>query len=112
MEDVLRVYTQLDTLSSIKDGFYAVSQFMSILYEISKSTTARTLATSSFAKIVIEDDSRRVLKVKNYINENFMHEIRLPILADMAGLNVLDFICFFILHNRTTYSDFIFITTL
>ncbi|HEY9543172.1 AraC family transcriptional regulator [Prevotella sp.] len=107
MEDVLRVYTQLDTLSSIKDGFYAVSQFMSILYELSKSTTARTLATSSFAKIVIEDDSRRVLKVKNYINENFMHEIRLPILADMAGMSPSAFSRFFRLHTGRSLSDYI-----
>src|SRR3712207_9233511 len=107
MEDVLRVYTQLDTLSSIKDGFYAVSQFMSILYELSKSTTARTLATSSFAKIVIEDDSRRVLKVKNYINENFMHEIRLPILADMAGISSHAFFCFFRLDTGRSLFHFI-----
>ena len=71
---IMKVYTQLDTLSTIKDGFYAVMQFMTILYELSKCDGARTLASSSFAKIVVEDDSRRILKVKNYISKNYMNE--------------------------------------
>ena len=33
---IMKVYTQLDTLSQVKDGFYAVMQFMTILYELSK----------------------------------------------------------------------------
>ena len=65
---IMGVYKELDTLSSIKDGFYAVMQFMTILYELSRCEGARTLASSSFAKIAVEDDSRRILKVKNFIN--------------------------------------------
>lgn len=107
LQDVLRVYNKLDTLSGVKDGFYAVSQFMSILYELSKSKDARTLASSSFAKVVIEDDSRRVLKVKNYISENYMREIRLATLADMAGMSSSAFSRFFKLHTGRSLSDYI-----
>ena len=69
---IMRVYEQLDTLSSIKEGFYAVIQFLTILYELSKCSGARPLASSSFAKIAVEDDSRRILKVKNFISKNYM----------------------------------------
>ena len=68
MEAIMKVYTMLDTLSTIKDGFYAFQQFLAILYELSRCSGARTLATSSFAKVDVASDSRRVLKVKNYIS--------------------------------------------
>lgn len=104
---IMKVYTQLDKLSSIKDGFYAVMQFMTILYELSKCEGTHTLATSSFAKIAIEDDSRRILKVKNYINTSYMDEIRLSTLADMAGMSPSAFSRFFKLHTGRNLSDYI-----
>lgn len=67
MKAIMKVYSLLDNLSSIKDGFYAVQQFLTILYELSRCDNARTLASSSYAKVTVEDDSRRILKVKNYI---------------------------------------------
>ena len=91
MSAIMRVYQQLDTLSSVKDGFYAVMQFMTILYELSRCDGVRTLATSSYAKVEVESDSRRVLKVKNYIAKNYMDEIRLNTLADIAGSKLLSF---------------------
>jgi len=104
---IMKVYTQLDTLSQVKDGFYAVMQFMTILYELSKCDGARTLASSSFAKIIVEDDSRRILKVKNYISKNYMDEIRLSTLADMAGMSPSAFSRFFKLHTGRNLSEYI-----
>ena len=95
MDAIIRVYQQLDTLSSVKDGFYAVMQFLTILYELSRCEGARTLATSSYAKVEVESDSRRVLKVKNYIAKNYMDEIRLNTLADIAGMSPSAFSRFF-----------------
>ena len=97
----------LDSLSSVKDGFYAVQQFLTILYELSKCDGARTLASSSFAKIAVEDDSRRVLKVKNYISKNYMEEIRLAQLAEIAGMSPSAFSRFFKLHTGRNLSDYI-----
>ena len=82
---IMKVYNQLTTLSSIKDSFYAFVQFLTILYELSKCDGARTLATSSYAKVETESDSRRVQKVKNYIINNYRDEIRLGKLADLVG---------------------------
>ena len=61
-----------------KQGFYAVIKFMTILYELSLfEEEARTLSSSSFAKIDIHSDSRRVQKVQEYINTHYQEEIRL-----------------------------------
>ena len=107
LEDIMRVYPKIDTLSSIKDGFYAVMQFYSILYELSKSQHTRTLATSSYAKVEVESDSRRVLKVKNYISKNYKDEIRLATLADIAGMSPSAFSRFFKLHTGRKLSEYI-----
>ena len=107
MDAIMRVYSMIDTLSSIKDGFYAVMQFMTILYELSKCQGARTLSSSSFAKIGVESDSRRVLKVKNYISKNYGSEIRLATLADIAGMSPSAFSRFFKLHTGRNLSDYI-----
>lgn len=42
LDAIMQVYHLIDTLSSVKDGFYAVTQFMTILYELSKCDGART----------------------------------------------------------------------
>lgn len=104
---IMKVYTLLDTLSSIKDGFYAVTQFLTILYELSRCEGSRTLASSSFAKIAVQDDSRRILKVKDYISKNYMDEIRLNTLAEMASMSPSAFSRFFKLHTGRNLSDYI-----
>ena len=95
------------TLSSVKDGFYAVQQFLTILYELSRCENARTLASSSYAKVAVEDDSRRILKVKNFISKNYMDELRLPELASLAGMSSSAFSRFFKLHTGRNISEYI-----
>ena len=85
MSAILKVYSILDTLASEKQGFYAVLKFMTILYELSLfEEESRTLSSSSFAKIDVHADSRRVQKVQEYINVHYKEEIRLSYLAEMA----------------------------
>jgi len=107
MDAIMKVYQKLDTLSSIKDGFYAFQQFLSILYELSRCEGTRRLATSSFAKVDVASDSRRVLKVKNYINENYKNEIRLSDMASLAGMSASAFSRFFKLHTGRNLTDYI-----
>lgn len=107
MQAIMKVYGMLDTLSSVKDGFYAVQQFLTILYELSRCDNARTLASSSYAKVTVEDDSRRILKVKNFISKNYMDELRLPELASLAGMSSSAFSRFFKLHTGKNISEYI-----
>ena len=84
LKAIMKVYSLLDGLSETK-GFYAVSKFMTIMYELSMFTKeARALSSSSFARIEVQSDSRRVQKVQDYINRHYQEEIRLATLANMA----------------------------
>lgn len=104
---IVKVYEKLDRMSSITDGFEALMQFLDILNILSRSEGARALATTSYAKVTIEDDSKRILKVKNYINENYMYELKLATLADLANMSPSAFSRFFKLHTGRTLSDYI-----
>ena len=106
MEAIIRVYQMLDTLSSIKDGYYAFIQFLTILYELSKYE-GRPLASSSYAKVEISSDSRRVQKVRSFIDQNYRDEIRLPKVAEIAGMSPSAFSRFFKLHTGRNLSDYV-----
>lgn len=107
MSAILKVYSSLDTLSSEKDSFYAVIKLLTILHELSLCPDARTLSSSSFAKIDVQTDSRRVRKIQTYINEHYQEEIRLNQLAEMVGMTSISFSRFFKLRTAKTLSDYI-----
>ena len=104
---IMKVYSILDKLSDTK-GFYAVTSFLTLLYELSMFTDeARVLSSSSFAKIEQHSDSRRVQKVQDYINKHYKEEIRLGQLADMVGMTEVSFSRFFKLRTGKTLQDYI-----
>ena len=107
LQAVMKVYTLLEKLASEEQGFYAVQDFMTILYELSLFEDARTLSTTSFAKIKSVSDSRRVQKVQAYINEHFREEIRLVALSEMVGMTPVSFSRFFRLRTGKTLSEYI-----
>lgn len=107
MDAVMKVYALIDKLPEMK-GFYAVVHFLTLLYELSLFTDqARTLSSSSFAKIEVHSDSRRVQKVQDYIGKHYQEEIRLGLLADMVGMTEVSFSRFFKLRTGKNLSDYI-----
>ena len=107
LKAIMKVYSLLDGLSETK-GFYAVSKFMTIMYELSMFTKeARALSSSSFARIEVQSDSRRVQKVQDYINRHYQEEIRLATLANMVGMTEVSFSRFFKLRTGKSLSDYI-----
>lgn len=107
LNTIMKVYDKLDRLSQIQDRFTALIEFLQILNILSLSEGAYTLATTSYAKVKVEDDSRRILKVKNYISEHYMEEIKLSTIANIANMSDSAFSRFFKLHTGKTLSDYI-----
>lgn len=106
-EAIRKVYPRLDRLTKIKDGWEASMELLQILHELSLCEGSRTLATSSFAKVIVRSDSRRVLKVKEYISKHYMDEIRLAELADLIGMTPTSFSRFFRQHTGKNLSEYI-----
>ena len=107
MDAIMKVYSKLDTLATQK-GFYAVIDFLTILYELSLySESSITLATSSFAKTEIQSDSRRIAKVKEYIDKHFSEEIKLENVTEIVGMAPAAFSRFFKLSTGKTFSKYV-----
>lgn len=107
MSAIMTVYPRLKRLASIKDKFYMCSELMIILYELSKFDDAHELASSTFAKVTVSSDSRRVLKVKDYINSHIMDDLRLEQLADLVGMTPTAFSRFFKQRTGKNLSEYI-----
>ncbi|MBR1934189.1 MAG: helix-turn-helix domain-containing protein [Prevotella sp.] len=107
IEAILSVYHLLKELTANHDSFYGAQRFFDILYELSKFDGARELSSSSFAKVDADTESRRVLKVKNYINTHYKGEIRLDDLARLVGMAPTAFSRFFHLRTGKSLSEYI-----
>ncbi|MFA6811657.1 MAG: AraC family transcriptional regulator [Bacteroidaceae bacterium] len=105
---IMRVYSMILSLSSERRGFYAVLQFLSILYELSLfEDSAKLLSSSSFAQVEIKSDSRRIQKAQSYINIHYMEEIRLPEVAKLVNMTPISFSRFFKAHTNKSFSDYL-----
>ena len=107
MQAIMKVYNWLDKLASEEQGFYAVMNFLRILYELSLYDNVEVLSSSSFAKIDNFSDSRRVQKIQKYIADHYQEDIRLADMAEMGGMNPGAFSRFFHLRTGKTLSDYI-----
>ena len=104
---IMRVYSYLDALSSVTEPFNQYLNFLKILYELSQDEEARILASSSFARAARDKESRRVMKVKQYINDRYSEDLRLESLASLAGMTPPAFSRFFKMRTGRTLSDYI-----
>ena len=104
---IMTVYPRITGLSKIKESFLMAQELFMILYELSKFDDARQLSSSSFAKVHVESDSRRVLKVKNFIDTHYHEDIRLVQLADMVGMTPSAFSRFFKLRTGKNVAEYI-----
>ena len=104
---IMRVYSYLDALSSVTEPFNQYLNFLKILYELSQDEEARILASSSFAHAARDKESRRVMKVKQYVNDHYSEDLRLESLASLAGMTPQAFSRFFKMRTGRTLSDYI-----
>lgn len=105
-EAIMKVYNILDTLADEKDGFIQFTNFLVMLYHLSKYDP-KVLSSNTFANSSIERESRRILTVKNYIADHFAEQITLDELATMVGMSPTAFSRFFKLRTHKTITEYI-----
>ena len=104
---IMKIYSRLEEITQTQSGFYRVIKLLEILYELSTETDYRKLASSSFAKVQVTTESRRVRKVEEYIDANFRQEVRLQTLAGLAGMTASAFSRFFKMRTGKTVQEYI-----
>lgn len=106
LQTIMKVYSILDTLSS-KSGFDQFMTIVTLINELSKCNNAHTLCNTSFAKVELSLDSRRVTKINAYINTHYRDTISLETLAELVGMTPPAFSRFFKLRTGSNLSDYI-----
>jgi AraC-type DNA-binding domain-containing proteins len=104
---ILQILPLLNSLAQEKQGFDAVITFFQLLHKLSISNDIKILSSSSFARIKLPSDSRRIQKTQEYIQQNYMKEIRLSTLADMVGMSEVAFSRFFKLRTGTSVMEYL-----
>lgn len=107
LKTIMHVYNDIEDLSKMEPGFNSVIKFMELIYKLSQSTDYKVLSSGAFSHAVVAVDSRRVQKVKDYIDRNYCEEIRLQTLADLANMTPTAFSRFFKLRTSRNISDYI-----
>lgn len=107
LSSIMRVYSTLDDIANENERFVQFLKFLYVLYELSISDDARVLASSSFAHTARSNESRRVEKVKQYINDHYAEPLKLADLAGLVGMSPVSFSRFFRQRTGRTLSDYI-----
>ena len=107
MKTILHVYDRINELVEMEPGFASVMKFYELMYELSISTAYHMLSSSAFAHTVVSTDSRRVQRVKEYIDQNYRDEIRLQDLAEIASMTPTAFSRFFKLRTAKSISEYV-----
>lgn len=107
ISSIMKVYSTLDTIANEKEGFVQFLKFLYVLYELSVSENVKVLASSSFSHTERSVESRRVQKVKEYINDNYAKQLKLADLADLVGMSSVAFSRFFRQRTGRTLSEYI-----
>lgn len=107
MKTIMKVYPRLNELVNMEPGFYSVMKFFELMYELSISTDYKVLSSSAFAHVKMNTDSRRVQKVKEYIDSHYRDDIRLQDLADLVSMTSTAFSRFFKLRTNKSISEYI-----
>ena len=108
LKAIMRVYPLLDTLASETRRFEQYLSFLKILNDLAENADeARVLASTSFAPVVKREESRRILKVKQYISQHYSEPIRLETLSSLAGMTPSAFSRFFHQQTGRTVKDYL-----
>ena len=105
-ETIMKVYHRIDTLATEPDSFQQFINCLQLLYDLSESDY-KILASSSFAHAPRDRESRRILKVKEYINEHYAEPLTLEMMADLVGMSPSSFSRFFKHHTNRTFSTYL-----
>ena len=104
---IVKVYHIIDTLPSQEDRFQQFLRFLHLLNELANSEGGRVLASTSFAHAAKSTESRRILKVKQFIDGHYTEDVKVADLAAEVGMSPSAFSRFFKLRTGRTLSDYL-----
>lgn len=107
MKAIMTVYNHLIQLTKTDASFESLQLFQSILYDLATSRDYHILSSSHYSHANLPAVSRRIQKIKDYIDLHYAEEIRMEHLADMVGMTANALSRFFKHRTNRPVSDYI-----
>ena len=107
LSSILKIRSLINSLTCEEKGFYSVITFLSLLYEMSLATDTRTLSSSCFANADTNVLSRRIRLVDDYIKKNYMRDLTLREVAELANMSEGAFSRFFSQHTGRSFTEYL-----
>lgn len=102
---ILNVYQQLMNLLHQENSFQQMLSFFDMMHRLSLDEGMRVLSSGSFAQAVSPSGSRRVQKIKDYIEAHYKEDVKLGQLADLIGMTQVGCSRFFKMRTGKTISE-------
>lgn len=83
---ILNVYSLMMMLVSEENGFQQMLMFFEMMHRLSEDKESRVLSSGSFAQADSPSGSRRVQKIKEFIDTHYKEDVKLGQLADLIGM--------------------------
>lgn len=107
-EDIDKIRDLLYDIPSTEDKFTQFLKFLYLLYQLGTfSADARVLSSDRYITAEVNSESRRVLKVKQYIRDHFGENLKLKDLAAMVNMTPTSFSRFFRLRACMSLTEYI-----
>jgi AraC-like DNA-binding protein/quercetin dioxygenase-like cupin family protein len=90
-----------------KSGFDSFLEFLSMLYDLSLSRNQKMLSSASYINKYESSKSRRIKKVVDFINLNYMKQLKLKEVADLVNMSETSFSHFFKKRTHRSFSEYL-----
>ncbi len=104
---VLKVRSLLHSLANETKGFYMMTTFLNLLYELSLDPEMEVLSGKQVEKTEMKGPSRRISQVYEYIDKNYAKPITLKDVAEVACMSESAFSRFFKSETGKNISNYI-----
>lgn len=110
MNAILKVYSQIDSLTKEEKDFYSFASFFTILYELScfiEETQELFVSAAISEKDKNYPKNSRIQKIQGYIKMHYKENIRLEYLASLVKMTPVSLSRFYKKHTGKSISDYL-----
>lgn len=107
MKAIMKVYDKLNTLANSEPSFQSAMLLIEILYDLAVSGDYHRLSSAHYSHAEVPVTSRRIQKLKDYIDSHYQEEIRMETLSEMVNMTPNALSRFFKQRTNRSISNYI-----
>ncbi len=107
MKAIMTVYERLNNLTKSEPSFYTAMTLIGILYDLATSGDYHRLSSSHYSHAEVPVTSRRVQKIKDFVDTHYQDEIRMETLSELVNMTPNALSRFFKQHTNRSISNYI-----